>query len=94
MPAILKKFASTAVLKNCLGNQVVFMWFHPVRLETDGKGKTMICNWLGILQKVNKIYFFSQAIIYATILNASISEFEACLTQYNMAQEEGGKRGV
>ena len=68
---------------NCLGSQAVFMWREGVKTW----------NWLGILQKVSKIYFF-QAIIHFTNFNAIISEFGACLAQNNMATEQPYKPRV
>jgi len=56
-----------------------------------GRRKTR--EWLDILHKVSKIYFF-QAIIHFTIFDAIISEFGACLAQNNMAQEQSELRVV
>ena len=52
-------------------------------LKLVGGRKT--CNWLGILHKVSKIYFF-QTIIHFTIFNTIISEFATCLAQNNIVQ--------
>ena len=51
----------------CLESQAVFMWRHSLQVEIARKEETS--NWLGILHKVSKIYFF-QAIIHYTIFNA------------------------
>ena len=84
VPPVLKKLVSKEVTleaaRLCLCDVILF--------NLAGRRKT--CNWLGIIQKVSKIYFFQVIIHFKyTIFNAIIFGVNgACLAKKNEAREQ------